>query len=909
VFRKLASVLVLLLFVAMITGCFWNGDDETTVAMGSSGQTLEIEGSLPNMGAPGFNLAADRATVFGTSGVYSISVIDKDTNAEIGTVSVSLNTYKATVGISNTNLCPVIMVKESKAGRMIYANIVGKIPASNELPSTVKTLKVSGISVDATTTARALIAIEKKTPITNMLFTVSTAEVQAGIVTKSFTGQKTAIDSHLETKVIGLTNVNEFAKAVTAMAAILTSSNISDSVKNTIAPSITNATQLLTAFVKLTKSTDNTLKAVLTANQMAGEINLSKTRIGSDTDDQTIATIIAKLNADEKVDNPAFVLASGTYTAAQSVTITCPTSNAAIYYTLDGTTPTTTSTLYTTAITVSATATVKAIAIKSGMIDSDVVSATYTINIPVLQVATPTFSVAAGSYTATQSVEITCQTTGAAIYYTVDGTIPTTASAKYNTPLSLNASTTIKAMATKSGMADSGVNTVVYTINIPLQQVSAPTFSVAAGSYTATQSVEITCQTVGAAIYYTVDGTIPTTASAKYNTPLSLNASTTIKARATKSGMTDSGVVTAVYTINIPLQQVVAPAFSVVAGTYTSTQSVEITSATAGATIYYTLDGTAPATTSTLYAGSISVPASITIKAIAVKSDMVNSSVSTAAYVINIPLQKIATPTFTISTGTYTSTQSVEIKCTTAGAKIYYTTNGTAPTSASTLYSGTISVSITSTIKAIAIKTGMADSDAASATYTINLPFSVLLTAFSNDAAIPDKYAKSSPGSNYSVPLTWANPPAGTKSFTVTCTDDMGTPADLTDDYMHWIIYNIPATANGLAENIAKTASVTTGILPSGTATQGTNQFGNIGYDGPEPPAGTTHKYNYTVYALNVDPTIASGINKVTFLFSIYPNTIQSAYTSGTYKSAAGAAPSLYEPPVVVPIGLAPTKN
>jgi Raf kinase inhibitor-like YbhB/YbcL family protein len=828
VFRKLASVLVLLLFVATITGCFWNGDDETTVAMSSSsGQSLEIEGSLPNMGAPGLNLAADRATAFGTSGAYSISVIDKDTNAEIGTVSVSLNTYKATVGISNTSLCPVIIVKESKAGRMIFANIVGKIPASNELPSTVKTLKVSGISVDATTTARALIAMEKKTPITNMLFTVSTAEVQAGTVTKSFTGQKTAIDSHLETKVIGLANVNEFAKAVTAMAAILTSSNVSDSVKNTIAPSITNATQLLTAFVKLAKSTDNTLKAVLTANQMAGEINLSKTRICSDTDDQTIATIIAKLNADEKVDNPAFVLAAGTYTAAQSVAITCPTSGAAIYYTLDGTTPTTTSTLYTTAITVSATATIKAIAIKSGMIDSDVVSATYTINIPIYQVAVPIFSVSAGTYTSTQSVEIT--------------------------------------------------------------------------------------SLVGATIYYTLDGSTPTAASTKYTGSISVPASVTIKAMATKSGMTDSGVITAAYTINIPLQQVSAPAFSVAAGTYTSTQSVEITSATAGTTIYYTLDGSTPVTTSTLYAGSISVSASTTIKAIAVKSGMANSNVSTAAYVINIPLQKIATPTFTVATGTYTSTQSVEIKCTTTGAKIYYTVNGTAPTSASTLYSGTISVSITSTVKAVAIKTGMADSDAASAIYTINLPFSVLLTAFSNDSAIPDKYAKSSPGSNYSVPLTWANPPAGTKSFTVTCTDDMGTPADLTDDYMHWIIYNIPATATGLAENIAKTGSVTTGILPSGTATQGTNQFGNIGYDGPEPPAGTTHKYNYTVYALNVDPTIASGINKVTFLFSIYPNIIQTVYTSGTYKSAAAAVvpPSTPEPvvPPVVPIGLAPAKN
>jgi hypothetical protein len=377
--------MVLILFVAMIAGCFT--DDDTAAVTFSSGQTLEIEGNLPNLNAPALNSTADHAAAFGNSDKYSFSVIDKDTNAEIGTVTANGNSYKAAIGILNTNLCPVINVKESKSGRIIYSALFGKIPSVSELPAAVKTLKISGISIDAMTTARALIALENKVPITDTLFTVSTSEVQAGTFIKNFNGEKTAVDSHLETKVIGSDNVNEFAKAVTAIAAILTSSNISDNIKNTIAPSITNATQLLIAFVKLAKANDGVLKAVLTANQAASEISLSKIRICSDTDNQTIATIIAKLTVIEKVGNPSFTPDAGAYTQAQNVAITCPTTGALIYYTLDGTAPTASSTIYTGAISVSATSTIKTIAIKSGMLDSDVITAVYNINIPVQQVA------------------------------------------------------------------------------------------------------------------------------------------------------------------------------------------------------------------------------------------------------------------------------------------------------------------------------------------------------------------------------------------------------------------------------------------------------------------------------------------------------------------------------------------
>ena len=82
-------------------------------------------------------------------------------------------------------------------------------------------------------------------------------------------------------------------------------------------------------------------------------------------------------------------------------------------------------------------------------------------------------------------------------------------------------------------------------------------------------------------------------------------------------------------------------------------------------------------------------------------------------------IEKAATPTFSPAAGTYTSAQSVELNTTTAGATIYYTTDGTDPTTSSSVYASAINVSTTTTIKAIAVKEGMDNSTVASATYTI----------------------------------------------------------------------------------------------------------------------------------------------------------------------------------------------
>src|SRR5882724_2277811 len=155
------------------------------------------------------------------------------------------------------------------------------------------------------------------------------------------------------------------------------------------------------------------------------------------------------------------------------------------------------------------------------MTDSDVPSATYTI---LIKVAPPTFSPAPGVYTQPQSVTLNDATSGATMYYTLDGSMPTTASTRYTGPISVTRTTTVKAIASASGMTDSDVASATYTILI---KVAPPTFSPAPGVYTQPQSVTLNDATSGATIYYTTDGSTPTTASTRYTGPVLVTSTTT----------------------------------------------------------------------------------------------------------------------------------------------------------------------------------------------------------------------------------------------------------------------------------------------------------------------------------------------------------------------------------------------
>ncbi len=262
-------------------------------------------------------------------------------------------------------------------------------------------------------------------------------------------------------------------------------------------------------------------------------------------------------------------------------------------------------------------------------------------------------------------------------------------------------------------------------------KVATPTFSPAAGTYTSTQMVSISDSTSGATIYYTTNGSTPTTASAIYSSAITVSETETLKAIGTHSGDTNSSVGSAKYTI-----KVATPTFSPGAGTYTATQTVTISDTTSGASIYYTTNGSTPTTASTVYSGAITVSETETLKALATHTGDTNSAVGSAVYTI-----QVATPTFSPGGGSYSSGQTVTISDTTSGANIYYTTNGTTPTTASTHYTAPVSVSVCQTLEAIATHSGETNSAVGEAVYTIGSPGTPIMTVQSNSGSSEDSDA------------------------------------------------------------------------------------------------------------------------------------------------------------------------
>jgi hypothetical protein len=164
-------------------------------------------------------------------------------------------------------------------------------------------------------------------------------------------------------------------------------------------------------------------------------------------------------------------------------------------------------------------------------------------------------------------------------------------------------------------------------------RAATPTFAPVEGTYEVAQSVTISTTTVGAAIRYTTDGvtTPKETVGTLYTGPIDVTANQTIMAIAYKTDYTSSFVATSRYTIGTAM-----PTFTPAEGTYDTPQTVALSTTTAGAAIRYTTDGvtTPTETVGTLYTSPISVTAKQTVKAVAYKSGLPDSAVSTGAYAI-----------------------------------------------------------------------------------------------------------------------------------------------------------------------------------------------------------------------------------------------------------------------------------
>jgi len=163
------------------------------------------------------------------------------------------------------------------------------------------------------------------------------------------------------------------------------------------------------------------------------------------------------------------------------------------------------------------------------------------------------------------------------------------------------------------------------------ETVATPVIDPDGGSYLSAQQVTISCTTADVLIRYTTDGSDPTVSSTEYEGAITISSTTTLKAKAWKSGWSDSGITTASITISSS-SAVATPIISLTAGSYTSVKTTTITSATTGATIRYTLDGSTPTTSSALYTGAVTVAGTVTLKAKAWKSGYADSQTASASY-------------------------------------------------------------------------------------------------------------------------------------------------------------------------------------------------------------------------------------------------------------------------------------
>ncbi len=332
------------------------------------------------------------------------------------------------------------------------------------------------------------------------------------------------------------------------------------------------------------------------------------------------ATLSGSL-VDTRLVPPVISPEGGSYAGPIDLTLTAA-AGATIRYTTDGTDPNESSPLYTTPIHIEAPTVIKGRAWISGYLASEVTTAAFEMQAPAPSIAPP-----GGTYAETVTAVITAPP-DSVVRYTTDGSDPTEAATAYSGPLSISTAMTLRARAFRAGWVASPVSEAVYSFS--LGALAPPVLSPAGGTYETSVEVSMTAE-AGASIFYTTDGGAPTMAANPYGGPLTLMSSTTVRAAAFRPDWTPSPIVEAQYEI-----KVASPAFDPGPGTYTSAQDVAIGSATTGATITYTTDGSAPLESGMILAPgqTIHVGQSMTIRARAWKSGMTPSAIAEARYEI-----------------------------------------------------------------------------------------------------------------------------------------------------------------------------------------------------------------------------------------------------------------------------------
>jgi hypothetical protein len=274
---------------------------------------------------------------------------------------------------------------------------------------------------------------------------------------------------------------------------------------------------------------------------------------------------------------------------------------------------------------------------------------------------------------------------------------------------------------------DSAVATLIVDVGAtnapPTPRVAQPVFSPAGPAVDVLPTnVIITCSTPGATIWWTTNGTTPYAGGNGYDTNgsgIAVGYGMTLKAMAemTLSNWLDSYVTSVTFTTNGPVTPTVGNiTITPNGGTFTNSVTVSMSCATNGAAIYYTTNGSAPSTNSTLYTAPFDLTNTSTVKAVGVLSGYSNSAVATATFTAVSPeLPTVGTPVITPPGTSFLNETNFILSCSTNGATILYSVDGSTP---SVTYTGAVTVTQTLDVRAKATLAGHNDSAEATATFT-----------------------------------------------------------------------------------------------------------------------------------------------------------------------------------------------
>jgi hypothetical protein len=478
------------------------------------------------------------------------------------------------------------------------------------------------------------------------------------------------------------------------------------------------------------------------------------------------------------------------------------TTNAVIYYTLDGSLPTTNSPIYTNAIKLTSASTVRAVAFENGWMPSVAAVAYYgpqatPINAQVarsVNTSSPTapvvsFTLVPGTNASCEAVMETLPSGLAAINMTAGGIYiasnnmviwgpffgTNTQSLSYQ---AVGQPGTYPVQATWSvdgvGAVAPATNIVVASVfsnGVPTapSQVTAPFFTPASGSNVPV-NVTITCATPGAAVYYTTDGTLPTQTSTLYSGPVHLAFASTVRAVAFTNGWTPSVASVAYYgpppaaanaqvtrSVNTSFPGAPVVTFSIAPGTGASCVAVTETlppglaaaSVSAGGNyiagnnmiVWGPFFGTTPQVLSYVAVGQ---PGTYPVQAAWSVDGVGGGESETTNVVVASPFPtappQVAVPELTSTSGGILPAN-VTISCATPGAAIYYTTNGTLPTTNSTRYTGPLTFSTPTTLRVVAVEAGYVSSASAVGYYVVAPPtnnsLSLVRSILGNGTVLP----------------------------------------------------------------------------------------------------------------------------------------------------------------------------